>query len=58
MSMSTGPGSEPAARETTSTPTDGLSLREIVYHRLRDEILNGRISPRERLTEPRLAGRI
>lgn len=54
MSMSTGPGSEPAARETTSTPTDGLSLREIVYHRLRDEILNGRISPRERLTEPKL----
>lgn len=30
------------------------SLREVVYHRLRDEILNGRISPRERLTEPKL----
>lgn len=31
------------------------SLREQVYHRLRDEILNGRVSPRERLTEPKLS---
>ncbi|WP_456818768.1 GntR family transcriptional regulator [Cellulomonas sp. URHB0016] len=30
------------------------SLREVVYERLRDQILNGRISPRERLTEPKL----
>ncbi|KGM14087.1 GntR family transcriptional regulator [Cellulomonas bogoriensis] len=30
------------------------SLRDVVYRRLRDEILNGRISPRERLTEPKL----
>ena len=26
----------------------------MVYQQLRDEILNGRISPRERLTEPKL----
>ncbi|KSW30248.1 GntR family transcriptional regulator [Cellulomonas sp. B6] len=32
-----------------------VSLREQVYHRLRDEILNGRVSPRERLTEPKLS---
>ena len=30
------------------------SLRDVVYHRLRDDILNGRVSPRERLTEPKL----
>lgn len=30
------------------------SLRDVVYRRLRDEILNGRVSPRERLTEPKL----
>jgi DNA-binding GntR family transcriptional regulator len=33
----------------------GGSLRDAVYHRLRDEILNGRVSPRERLTEPKLS---
>ena len=52
MSMSTGP--RPDVADATNAPTDGRSLREVVYHRLRDEILNGRISPRERLTEPKL----
>ncbi|MBT0993124.1 GntR family transcriptional regulator [Cellulomonas sp. DKR-3] len=53
MVMSTGP--LPAADATDpATPTDGLSLREVVYQRLRDDILNGRVSPRERLTEPKL----
>ncbi|WP_142158011.1 GntR family transcriptional regulator [Cellulomonas sp. SLBN-39] len=40
---------------TTGAAAGGGSLREVVYHRLRDEILNGRVSPRERLTEPKLS---
>ena len=36
-------------------PAAGGSLREQVYQQLRDEILNGRVSPRERLTEPKLS---
>lgn len=38
-----------------AVPTAAVSLREQVYQRLRDEILNGRVSPRERLTEPKLS---
>ncbi len=41
------------AQEAPGTPV--TSLREQVYGRLRDEILNGRVSPRERLTEPKLS---
>ncbi|MFD6167001.1 GntR family transcriptional regulator [Oerskovia sp. NPDC060287] len=33
------------------------SLREAVYAALRTEILNGRVGPRERLTEPKLSKR-
>ena len=60
MTMSTGltagstTGPTAGADEAPTSSTDALSLREMVYHRLRDEILNGRISPRERLTEPKL----
>jgi len=39
---------------TTGLSEDPRSLRDVVYQQLRDEILNGRISPRERLTEPKL----
>ena len=46
MTMSTG--------GTTGLSEDPRSLRDVVYQQLRDEILNGRISPRERLTEPKL----
>ncbi|SFK17851.1 GntR family transcriptional regulator [Cellulomonas sp. KH9] len=46
MGASTGPSAGAAASG---------SLREHVYQRLRDEILNGRVSPRERLTEPKLS---
>ncbi|GEA88184.1 GntR family transcriptional regulator [Cellulomonas cellasea] len=40
----------------TATVSAGASrsLRDVVYERLRDDILNGRVSPRERLTEPKL----
>lgn len=41
----------------TAGRADGASLREQVYQRLRDEILDGRVPPRERLTEPRLSAR-
>ncbi|MCC2334202.1 GntR family transcriptional regulator [Cellulomonas wangsupingiae] len=43
-----------AAAGPTGTAAGG-SLREQVYQQLRDEILNGRVSPRERLTEPKLS---
>jgi len=48
---------EGATNPSTGTPdgsADQRSLREVVYHQLRDDILNGRVSPRERLTEPKL----
>ncbi len=48
MGVSTGPAGAGGAAA-------GGSLREHVYQRLRDEILNGRVSPRERLTEPKLS---
>ncbi len=51
MSMITGGGEAASGSGASGDPT---SLREVVYHRLRDEILNGRVSPRERLTEPKL----
>lgn len=35
--------------------TEGLPLREQVYGLLRDDILNGRVSARDRLTEPKLS---
>ncbi|WP_265522544.1 GntR family transcriptional regulator [Oerskovia flava] len=40
-----------------SAPTAGAppSLRDAVYTRLRTEILNGQVDPRERLTEPKLS---
>lgn len=44
-----------AADEPAGAVAGGESLRERVYHQLRDEILNGRVSPRERLTEPKLS---
>ncbi|MBO0922457.1 GntR family transcriptional regulator [Cellulomonas sp. zg-ZUI222] len=51
MSTSTGPVAPGAAAVVPA----GGSLREHVYQRLRDEILNGRVSPRDRLTEPKLS---
>lgn len=58
--MSMGTGLEAGVVDANDTSTAGAaagggSLREVVYHRLRDEILNGRVSPRERLTEPKLS---
>jgi DNA-binding GntR family transcriptional regulator len=44
-----------SAVEAAGADAPAVSLREQVYHRLRDEILNGRVSPRERLTEPKLS---
>ncbi|MBD5786641.1 GntR family transcriptional regulator [Cellulosimicrobium terreum] len=42
----------------TKEPTGAApSLRELVYTRLRAEILNGHVDPRERLTEPKLSRR-
>ncbi len=49
-----GAGDAPAV-EAAGADAPAVSLREQVYHRLRDEILNGRVSPRERLTEPKLS---
>ena len=43
-----------SADGSTEPSGEGRSLRDVVYHRLRDDILNGRVSPRERLTEPKL----
>ncbi|WP_435736993.1 GntR family transcriptional regulator [Cellulosimicrobium sp. PMB13] len=41
---------------TATTPgAAARSLRDTVYTRLRAEILNGRVDPRERLTEPKLS---
>ncbi|UZN04088.1 GntR family transcriptional regulator [Cellulomonas sp. S1-8] len=51
--MSNGPRERAAPEPTVVVPE--VSLRERVYSRLRDEILNGRVSPRERLTEPKLS---
>ncbi|WP_082659094.1 GntR family transcriptional regulator [Cellulomonas sp. B6] len=53
-------GLRPGAGDALAADVPGadapvVSLREQVYHRLRDEILNGRVSPRERLTEPKLS---
>jgi DNA-binding GntR family transcriptional regulator len=50
--MSTGGSTGLTDPETGTGAT--RSLRDVVYQQLRDEILNGRISPRERLTEPKL----
>ena len=53
MTTSTGGTTGPTA--SAGQPSGGArSLRDTVYQQLRDEILNGRISPRERLTEPKL----
>ncbi|QCB94567.1 GntR family transcriptional regulator [Cellulomonas shaoxiangyii] len=53
--MGTGAGDDPTpVMAAGGAPVTG-SLRDAVYHRLRDEILNGRVSPRERLTEPKLS---
>lgn len=50
------PGAGDALAGDAPVPVPATSsLREQVYHRLRDEILNGRVSPRERLTEPKLS---
>ncbi len=57
MSMTDGPQAlaGPVADGAGAGAGAAVSLREQVYHRLRDEILNGRVSPRERLTEPKLS---
>jgi len=55
MSMSIEPRGLAAPEPAAGAAPAGGSLREQVYHRLRDEILNGRVSPRERLTEPKLS---
>src|SRR3954470_10823438 len=52
MTTSTGGATGPPASGGQSG--EARSLRDTVYQQLRDEILNGRISPRERLTEPKL----
>lgn len=49
-----GAGPVPGGGTSDEAAAAARSLREVVYHRLRDDILNGRISPRERLTEPKL----
>lgn len=41
----------------TAPEPAATSLRDAVYTRLRAEILNGRVDPRERLTEPKLSRR-
>lgn len=55
MSMTDGPRALAAPGPVDDGTGAGVPLREQVYHRLRDEILNGRVSPRERLTEPKLS---
>ena len=55
MSMTDGPRALAAPGQVADGAGAAVSLREQVYHRLRDEILNGRVSPRERLTEPKLS---
>ena len=49
-----GHGVGPHGEEPADPVAETRSLRDVVYQQLRDEILNGRISPRERLTEPKL----
>ncbi|MCC2307297.1 GntR family transcriptional regulator [Cellulomonas chengniuliangii] len=34
---------------------ESRALRDVIYEQLRDEILSGQVSPRERLTEPKLS---
>ncbi|MBD7917260.1 GntR family transcriptional regulator [Cellulomonas sp. Sa3CUA2] len=55
MSMSIGPHGLAVPEPPAGAAPAGESLREQVYQRLRDEILNGRVSSRERLTEPKLS---
>ena len=49
-----GMSAEVDAGTATGSASTSRSLRDVVYERLRDDILNGRVSPRERLTEPKL----
>lgn len=58
MDSTTRPGSSTGGSTGSSTGTArSSSLRETVYAMLRTEILNGRVDPRERLTEPQLSRR-
>ncbi|TFF17337.1 GntR family transcriptional regulator [Cellulosimicrobium funkei] len=60
MRARTGPRpDDPGARTDVVTASERAttSLRDAVYARLRGEILDGRIDPRERLTEPKLGRR-
>src|SRR3954470_6903906 len=53
MTASSG-GTTGSTASAAQSSGEARSLRDTVYQQLRDEILNGRISPRERLTEPKL----